>query len=133
MLLAADSSTNEPNFLGASACEPRGRLAKASPPPSCRRRRRRPQTLLKKAAARRRRQQQLIRLRQQHHRRRAASRPLSIKEKQRQSWATVEVLDETHVLVNDPDDKMGGIDYLRLDKTKTKHYRFDFAIGNRDA
>mgnify|MGYP002832948265 CR=1 FL=1 len=56
-------------------------------------------------------------------------RPLSIKEKQRQSWATVEVLDETHVLVNDPDDKMGGIDYLRLDKTKTKHYRFDFAIG----
>ena len=24
---------------------------------------------------------------------------------------------------------MGGIDYLRLDKTKTKHYRFDFAIG----
>ena len=56
-------------------------------------------------------------------------RPLSIKEKARQSWATVEVLDETHVLVNDPDDKMGGIDYLRLDKTKTKHYRFDYALG----
>ena len=90
-------------------------------------------------------------------------RPLSLKEKARQSWATVEVLDATHVLVrdrplalylhfdfsdarrgrgtflshrlflplcltpfvrvqvNDPDDKMGGIDYLRLDKTKTKH------------
>ena len=24
---------------------------------------------------------------------------------------------------------MGGIDYLRLDKTKTKHYRFDTALG----
>ena len=24
---------------------------------------------------------------------------------------------------------MGGLDYLRLDKTKTKHYRFDFALG----
>jgi hypothetical protein len=91
-------------------------------------------------------------------------RPLSLKEKARQSWATVEVLDATHVLVrdrplalylhfsdfsdarrgrgtflshrlflplcltpfvrvqvNDPDGKMGGIDYLRLDKTKTKH------------
>ena len=84
-------------------------------------------------------------------------RPLSLKEKARQSWATVEVLDESHVLVsgpvyfhsaaacatrlnrpadpaplaqvNDPDDKMGGLDYLRLDKTKTKHYRFDFALG----
>ena len=91
-------------------------------------------------------------------------RPLSIKEKARQSWATVEVLDDTHVMVrghfspfflspypapgspalsrrsllpsfhctrqvNDPDDKMGGIDYLRLDKTKTKHYRFDTALG----
>ena len=31
--------------------------------------------------------------------------------------------------VTDPDDKMGGIDYLRLDKTKTKHYRFDFALA----
>ena len=56
-------------------------------------------------------------------------RPLNPKEKERQAWATVDVLDETHVQVNDPDDKMGGIDYLRLDKTKTKHYRFDFAFG----
>ena len=31
--------------------------------------------------------------------------------------------------VNDPDDKMGGLDYLRLDKTKSKHYRFDYALG----
>ena len=56
-------------------------------------------------------------------------RPLNAKEEARESWATVEVLDEYHVLVNDPDDKMGGIDYLRLDKTKTKHYRFDHAFG----
>lgn len=28
-------------------------------------------------------------------------RPLSLKEKARQSWATVEVLDATHVLVRD--------------------------------
>ena len=55
-------------------------------------------------------------------------RPLNGKEEGRQSWATVEVLDD-HVIVNDPDDKMGGIDYLRLDKTKTKHYRFDHAFG----
>ena len=33
------------------------------------------------------------------------------------------------MLVNDPDDKMGGIDYLRLDKTKTKHYRLDSVFG----
>ena len=56
-------------------------------------------------------------------------RPLSAKEKARDSWATVEVIDETHVAAFDPDDKMGGLDYLRLDKTKTKHYRFDFAFG----
>ena len=56
-------------------------------------------------------------------------RPLSVKEKARQSWATVELIDETHVLAYDPDDKMGGLDYLRLDKTKTRHYRFDFALG----
>ena len=94
-------------------------------------------------------------------------RPLSVKEKARQSWNTVDVIDDTHVQVclarggpltralsararaalyqctaappvactqvNDPDDKMGGIDYLRLDKTKTKHYRFDFALGPESA
>ena len=36
---------------------------------------------------------------------------------------------ELNGLVNDADDKMGGSGYLRLDKTKTKHYRFDFASG----
>lgn len=56
-------------------------------------------------------------------------RPLTSKEKSRSSWVTVEVLDGKNVLVNDPDDKMGGIDYLRLDKTKTKRYVFDFALG----
>ena len=56
-------------------------------------------------------------------------RPLNAKEKLRQSWATVEVIDDTHVRAYDPDDKMGGLDYLRLDKTKTRHYRFDCALG----
>ena len=56
-------------------------------------------------------------------------RPLTIRELQRSAWPTVEVLDDQNVLVNDPDDKMGGIDYLRLDKTKSKHYCFDFAFG----
>jgi len=56
-------------------------------------------------------------------------RPLSTKEQTRQSWSTVEVMDDTHVLAHDPDDKMGGLDYLRMDKTKTKQYRFDFAFG----
>jgi len=56
-------------------------------------------------------------------------RPLSAKEQARQSWATVEVVDEAHVRAYDPDDKMGGLDYLRLDKTKTRHYRFDCALG----
>ncbi|KAL1499970.1 hypothetical protein AB1Y20_012649 [Prymnesium parvum] len=56
-------------------------------------------------------------------------RPLTPREVQRGSWATVEVLDAQNVLVNDPDDKMGGIDYLRLDKTKSKHYCFDHAFG----
>ena len=56
-------------------------------------------------------------------------RPLTSKEHLRGSWPTVEVLDSQNVLVNDPDDKMGGIDYLRLDKTKSKHYCFDHAFG----
>ena len=39
------------------------------------------------------------------------------------------VCDATPPQVNDPDDKMGGIDYLRLDKTKDKAYQFDAAFG----
>ncbi len=38
--------------------------------------------------------------------------------------------DGEQINVNDPDDKMGGIDYLRLDKTKDKSYRFDHAFDN---
>lgn len=56
-------------------------------------------------------------------------RPLTSRERQRGSWTTVDVLDSQNVLVNDPDDKMGGIDYLRLDKTKSKRYCFDHAFG----
>ena len=56
-------------------------------------------------------------------------RPLTSLEKSHNAFVTVEAIDEAHVLVNDPDDKMGGIDYLRLDKTKTKHYRLDSVFG----
>ena len=56
-------------------------------------------------------------------------RPLTELELGYNAWSTVEVIDETHVQVNDPDDKMGGLDYLRLDKTKAKHYAFDHALG----
>ena len=56
-------------------------------------------------------------------------RPLTSLEKSHNAFVTVEAIDEAHVLVNDPDDKMGGIDYLRLDKTKAKHYRLDSVFG----
>ena len=56
-------------------------------------------------------------------------RPLTSQEKARHAYPTIKVLDAEHVLVSDPDDKMGGIDYLRLDKTKTKHYCFDHSFG----
>ena len=49
-------------------------------------------------------------------------------EKSHNAFVTVEAIDEAHVLVNDPDDKMGGIDYLRLDKTKTKHHASSTAL-----
>jgi len=56
-------------------------------------------------------------------------RPLTTAEKARSAWATVDVVDTKHVQVNDPDDKMGGIDYLRLGTCKTKNYAFDVAFG----
>ena len=56
-------------------------------------------------------------------------RPLTQVERDRHAYPTTKVLDHEHVLVSDPDDKMGGIDYLRLDKTKTKHYCFDHSFG----
>lgn len=36
--------------------------------------------------------------------------------------------DGKQINANDPDDKMGGIDYLRIDKTKDKSYAFDHAF-----
>ena len=37
--------------------------------------------------------------------------------------------DAKHIRVEDPDDKMGGLDYLRIDKHRDKHYAFDHALG----
>ena len=56
-------------------------------------------------------------------------RPLTAQEKSRNAFPTIKVLDEAHICVSDPDDKMGGLDYLRLDKNKTKHYCFDHSFG----
>lgn len=56
-------------------------------------------------------------------------RPLTPAESAKSCWPTVELLDGQHVKVNDPDDKMGGIDYLRLGQYKTKNYAFDYAFG----
>ena len=55
-------------------------------------------------------------------------RPLSSKEAARGAHACIVVQDSRQVNVVDPDDKMGGIDYLRLDKTKDKSYAFDHAF-----
>ena len=38
--------------------------------------------------------------------------------------------DAKQININDPDDKMGGIDYLRLDRTKDKSYAFDNAFDD---
>ena len=57
-------------------------------------------------------------------------RPLSAKETGRGGFACIVVQDGRQVNVNDPDDKMGGIDYLRMDKTKDKAYAFDHAFDH---
>lgn len=36
-------------------------------------------------------------------------------------WGVLKVVDGSKVFAYDPDDKMGGIDYLRLDKTKVRY------------
>ena len=56
-------------------------------------------------------------------------RPLSAKEEGRGSHACLEVTEGKHIFAYDPDEKMGGIDYLRLDKSKDKSYAFDCAYG----
>ena len=56
-------------------------------------------------------------------------RPLSAKEESKGSHTCLEVKEGKHVFAYDPDEKMGGIDYLRLDKSKDKAYQFDCAFG----
>tara|TARA_B100000795_G_C22607123_1_gene363598 strand:+ start:263 stop:745 length:483 start_codon:yes stop_codon:yes gene_type:complete len=55
-------------------------------------------------------------------------RPLNSKEVQRNSWSCLSLQEGRQINVADPDDKMGGVDYLRLDKTKDKSYAFDHAL-----
>jgi len=55
-------------------------------------------------------------------------RPLSEKEQARKSHNCLVVQEGKQINVNDPDTKMGGIDYLRLDKTKDRSYAFDHAF-----
>jgi kinesin family protein 18/19 len=55
-------------------------------------------------------------------------RPLNAKERARASHSCLVCQDGTQINVIDPDEKMGGIDYLRLDRTKDKSYAFDHAF-----
>ena len=56
-------------------------------------------------------------------------RPLSGKESKRGSHSCLATREGNQIFATDPDDKMGGIDYLRLDKNKDKAYQFDHAFG----
>ena len=56
-------------------------------------------------------------------------RPLSSREAKKSAKDVLTVTDGSKVFAADPDDKMGGRDYLRLDKTKDHAYRFDHAFG----
>lgn len=58
-------------------------------------------------------------------------RPLSDKEKAKGWFNCLACQDGRQINVIDPDDKMGGIDYLRLDKTKDKSYAFDHAFDDQ--
>ena len=55
-------------------------------------------------------------------------RPLSQKEVMRGAFPTLEVHDGRTIDVMDPDDKMGGLDYLRLGQNKDRSYAFDHAM-----
>ena len=57
------------------------------------------------------------------------ARPLSRKEASKGASDCLIIENGGEVFANDPDDKMGGLDYLRLDKTKDKHYMYDHAFG----
>ena len=56
-------------------------------------------------------------------------RPLSAKEARKGSHDCLEVKQGQEVYAYDPDDKMGGLDYLRLNVTKDKAYTYDHAFG----
>ena len=58
-------------------------------------------------------------------------RPMSGKELSKGSHNCIEIEDGQTVYANDPDDKMGGLDYLRLNVTKDKAYTFDHAFGTK--
>ncbi len=58
------------------------------------------------------------------------ARPLSRYEEARGLSECIEVdADGKRLVVLDPDDKMGGLDYLRLDRSRSTTYAFDRALG----
>ena len=58
------------------------------------------------------------------------ARPLSHYEETRGLSECIEVdADGKRLVVLDPDDKMGGLDYLRLDRSRSTTYAFDRALG----
>ena len=56
-------------------------------------------------------------------------RPLSSKEARKGNTDVLEVKNGQECYAYDPDDKMGGLDYLRLNVSKDKAYTFDHAFG----
>ena len=58
-------------------------------------------------------------------------RPLSSGEKEKGQKSCLVVSEARQINVIDPDDKMGGIDYLRMDKTKDRAYAFDHAFDEQ--
>ena len=56
-------------------------------------------------------------------------RPLSSRETRKAAKDVLTVTDGSKIFAADPDEKMGGRDYLRLDKTRDHAYRFDHAFG----
>jgi len=56
-------------------------------------------------------------------------RPLSSGERAKGSHSCLAVEQGTQVFAKDPDEKMGGRDYLRLNANKDQAYQFDVAFG----
>jgi len=57
------------------------------------------------------------------------ARPVSAKEQRKGCHDCLEIQGEKQIYAHDPDDKMGGLDYLRLNVTKDKIYMYDHAFG----